>query len=436
MASDILYFPCGVQRLSNGNTLIADAGDESGFGSQVLEVSSEGSVVWSYTGELSFAHSAERLPDGATLISDTTGNRVLLVGKDKRVVWDSNEWGGGTGTLSDGSHLWYPNDAHMMSDGNVLVTDRNNNRCVLVTPEGKVMRKYGSGLHHPHNCDMLATGNVLVADSDGNRVMELGPDGTVVWSYGDNDAHAVLNWPRDADRQTDGNTLICDSRNSRLIEVSPQGLISWQHKFEHFANPYEADPLENGNVLVSDQQHHRVVEINRDGEEVWEFRQTESVLHPRDRLENGFFQNWSGSTPDGWILARRFSEGAGAVSPTLDPNGKPAAELSYDRNGALYLLQVVAVEPGCRYRLGASIATAEIDEGAFAALQLAFRDSRGGLTEDASTAPKGRLLVGTSPWTDDALEATAPADAVAVEVRVLITGPGRVSVTRIMMVSL
>jgi len=42
----VLEFPCSVERLDNGNTLIADAGSESGRGSEILEVDQDGNLIW------------------------------------------------------------------------------------------------------------------------------------------------------------------------------------------------------------------------------------------------------------------------------------------------------------------------------------------------------------------------------------------------------
>ena len=91
----VLYFPCGVERLPNGNTLIADAGDLRSAGSKVLEVSPLGEIVRRYTGDLVFAHSAERLANGHTLIADTNNNRVIEVTPSGDVAFTSDAWGGG-----------------------------------------------------------------------------------------------------------------------------------------------------------------------------------------------------------------------------------------------------------------------------------------------------------------------------------------------------
>src|SRR5690554_6900063 len=134
--AETLFFPCDVERLANGNTLITDAGDLRSAGSKVIEVNPFGVIVWRYTVDLVFAHGAKRLANGNTLIADTNNNRVIEVTPEGEIAFSSDEWGGGSGRLSDGTHLAYPNDAHPLDDGTLLITDRNNDRCVIASRDG------------------------------------------------------------------------------------------------------------------------------------------------------------------------------------------------------------------------------------------------------------------------------------------------------------
>ncbi len=431
----MLDFPCGAERLANGDTLIADAGDEIRRGSEVLQVDRNGQVVWNYTNDLVFAHSAQRLANGNTVITDTTHNRVIEVSYDKQLVFDSDSWGGGTGTLSDGSRLSYPNDAHLMDDGNLIITDRNNDRCLIADKGGKVLWQYDEGIKHPHNADPLPNGNVIIADSDQDRVIEVNRKKEIGWSYGDRDCHEKLFWPRDADRMENGNTLICDSKNARVLEVDPSGKTVWSFSLPYFANVYDADPLPNGNILIVDQQHQRILEVDRFGAIRWMFRNHRPALVTQPRLTNGFFKRREDNgDPEGWVLLTRTSEGGGTIIWGEDEEGKPCVGIEYDRRGALCLLQLVAVKPRQTYRLGAVIKAEEVEEGALACLQFAFRDRYGGLFEDILDSPKGRLLEGSTDWIEDTVEAVAPETAAALEVRIMLTGRGRLWIRQAMMV--
>ncbi len=51
----MLDWPCGVERLANGNILIADAGHWSGVCSEIIEADPLGRIVWKYSESLVFA---------------------------------------------------------------------------------------------------------------------------------------------------------------------------------------------------------------------------------------------------------------------------------------------------------------------------------------------------------------------------------------------
>jgi hypothetical protein len=429
----MLEFPCDVQRLANGNTLITDGGDETAVGSEIIEVDRQGQVVWRFAEGLKFAHSAKRLRHGNTLITDTTNNRLLEVSPEGQIVLNSEDWCGGTGRLSDGSHLNYPNDAHELQDGSILVTDRNNDRCIIVDRAGEVLWSFSERIEHPHNADPLPNGDILLTSSVGNRVLEVNRQKEIVWSYGDGSPE-ILCFPRDADRLPNGNTLITDSRNHRVIEVTPDGKIVWAYQVDYYASFYQADRLRNGSILVSDQHHHQILEVNPYGEVTWQFRNRRFTRPFYPRLENGFFkERGSDGLPVGWWLYNRFAEGGGRVIWDEANAPRPCPGLAYDRYGALCLAQYVAVQGGHTYTLAGKIRTQGVEADRTGCFQLFFLDGYGGPVCSTAEAPTGFLLTGTSDWRQDTVEARAPEHATAVEVRLLINGPGKVWMKELML---
>ena len=271
-----LNLPHSVERLPDGNTLICDGGSapltpkSHPQGGSVILVGESG-IAWRYTNGLSFPHDAELDDaDEHLLIADTGNNRVIeLELATGRISWSTEDL-----TLSDGSSLDYPNDADYLPDGNILITDRNNHRLIVIDRSGKVIWQFGETgqpgadshhLNHPHNADLLPSGHILVADSENDRVLEISQVGEIVWTYAQG-----LNWPRDADRLPNGNTLITDSKNNRVIEVTPQGEIVWEYSWG-LRLPYEADRLPSGNTLIADSRNRRVIEVSSTGEVVWSY---------------------------------------------------------------------------------------------------------------------------------------------------------------------
>jgi len=420
----ILEFPCSVERLANGNTLIADAGSESGRGSEIIEVSPEGRVVWRSSHGYRFAHTARRLKNGNTIIADTTNDRILEVDSLDRIVWSSDEWGNGTGTLSDGSRLSYPNNIALLDNG-FLVTNRNANEFVAVTREGQLLYRGKGEFEHPHNCEPIGNGRFMVADSDRNKILEMDLSGQIHWSF-----EGGLLWPRDANRLASGNTLIGDSKNSRVLEVSSEGKTVWSFGVDYFANFYELERLRNGNTLISDQQHHRVIEVSPEGKIVWEFRNFRKDVPIFSKLENGYFKRKDEQgMPEHWTLMTRFSEGGGKLSYGTNAYGKEVPVLEYDRQGALCLQQAVRVCEGECYTVGWQFATEELQGSA--CLQVAFKDSEDGLLCDVVKAPKGEMHSGTVSWTQESIEVTVPERAAYADIRLFINGTGRLLISEV-----
>lgn len=74
-----LESPQSARRLENGNTLVSDHSTR-----KVVELNSEGEATWETTaGEI---YDAQRLPDGTTLIVDSTG--VKKIAPSKKVIWE------------------------------------------------------------------------------------------------------------------------------------------------------------------------------------------------------------------------------------------------------------------------------------------------------------------------------------------------------------
>jgi hypothetical protein len=247
--------PLGIERLPNGNTLIAD--DRPGNDARALEVDSLGRLVWAYVkGDVPLIHTARRLANGNTLMSSSVGNKVIEVNPDGDTVW------------TDSSGLAYPNEAYRLANGNTLITDRNNNRVIEVTPQLAIVWSY-SNLSGPHNGSRLANGNTLICDSGNDRVVEVDASGAVVWQYA-----TGLHWPRCAQRLGNGNTLIADSQDSRVIEVDSSGAVVWSANTP--GRPFAAVRFDNGNTLVSAGRY--VTELTPLDSIVWQYPNTVAVV--------------------------------------------------------------------------------------------------------------------------------------------------------------
>jgi hypothetical protein len=415
---EVLDKPLGIERLSSGNTLITDGGGAyyTTTDAAIMEINQNGELVWLYEGQLAFPHSAERLGNGYTLISDTSHDRVFSVNSSGAIVWTSDDWGGGSGNLSDGSHLHYPNDAEPLEGGHLLITDRNNDRVIEVDETGQIMWSYDE-LTRPHNGDRLPNGNTMIANSEENQVLEVGAAGEIVWSFGGDE---LLDWPRDADRLENGNTLITDTRHNRVIEVDPAGLIVWS--FTGLALPYEADRLPNGNTLIADNSHRRVLEVDPSGQIMWSFRNLEEVLP--DSLQNASFEDDDDGDglPDGWYPADLNAEGETQFlwDATVVKDGQHSAGGQYRGEGRMSWLQVVSIQPDTDYEFSGWL-KAQILEGVVA-YQLWFVNEMGGPVGDPITVAPQQ---GSTDWVKGEIEVHSPPEATGVQIWGQIIADGR-----------
>jgi hypothetical protein len=111
-----------VQRLANGNTLIgSNGGGGPGF---VREVTPDGKVAWEKTDGLGNVAHARRLANGNTLVTDWNNGCVVELDRAGREVWRYD--------------CQSPMSAERLPDGRTLVAHLSpNNELLLVAPDGK-----------------------------------------------------------------------------------------------------------------------------------------------------------------------------------------------------------------------------------------------------------------------------------------------------------
>jgi hypothetical protein len=282
-----------------GNILIADQ-----FNNRVVELDASQNIVWSF-GDGSSTASATSIvapndvqrvgrytliaatgaPAGseATCANACVDNRVLLVDRSGKIVW---QYGQAGVTGAGPNQLNSPVSAVYLPTGHVLITDQGNARVIEVDGSGSVVWQYGTTgvtgaaanqLNNPNSGELLANGNVLIADENNNRVIEVSRDGSIVWSYGSPTDTTSLNGAAFASRLHNGNTLISDANNNRIVEVTHAGAVAWQFVTSSRAgsvaapNPTRGIRLRNGRTLISDQNNHQVIEVDASGALVFSY---------------------------------------------------------------------------------------------------------------------------------------------------------------------
>ncbi len=217
------------------------------------------------------------IPPGATTNckDGCADNRVLLVDQGGNIVWQYGQFGV---TGFGPNQLNTPvQNTFLPGTGNVLITDQGNERIIEVRQSDKaIVWQYGQNgvmgigpnqLNNPNAAELLANGNILISDENNNRAIEVThttPSLIVATFTADGTASGVAF----ASRLDNGNTLLTDSNNARIVEVDRHDKPVWQY----FTNtrpgsnptplPTRAVRLANGDTLISDQFNDQVIEVN------------------------------------------------------------------------------------------------------------------------------------------------------------------------------
>jgi hypothetical protein len=442
--------PALIVPLSGGHFLVTDFGNFDRTGAQVLLTGYGGRLLWRYSGYLDIPHSAYPMPNGNFLISDTGDDRVIEVNHASHIVWDTDNLGKGhgvlgEGTFSDGSRLKYPNDAKPLSNGNILISCRLQNRVIEITRQGKIVRSISGFLHEQHNPTPLPNGDIYIADSDADRVIEVNPQNKIVWQFGgQSNGSDILSWPRDAAPIGNGDTLITDSNHGRVIEVTRSKQIA--HQWRGLSSPYAAVPLSNGDILVNDGSSYGFVEMNRQNKIVW--RLNHAPVNQKNttppHVRNGSFEH----TIPGSKSILKFWGREDALAYSLPPGkradmvrdchvfhtGRCSGRITYhgDSNG-IYFNEIVRVTPGRRYRFTGWIKTKKVTtcypcsygtqgtHGHTAEFELALYGNA-----PMPSAPALPQHSGTTGWVRDSIEFTAPSGAGSLGIACQLRGQGTV----------
>ncbi len=407
------------EELPDGSILVADGGgaDKTLHGARIIIIDKKNRVVWRYDEHLAFPHSARLLPDGSIGIADSVHNRVFAVDrKTKKILWTSDDWSGGTGKLSDGTHLYYPNYLEGYPDGNLLVSDDMNNRIVIVDRNGNIRYSYGD-LHDPHSAHILGSSRVIVAEPGINSAsfIDTGSGGAMPLF-----ADIGLNLAKDFWPLPGGHILIADTNNNRVVEVDPNGQMVWEYAKE-LEYPQSAIRLRNGDTLIVDSFNYRLLEVTP-GKEI--VRAIGGTFDPpyQDRLVNGGFekQNSDGSLA-GWLPGTLFSSGNEKISvdSAVRHSGRQSARLDFSGKQQVFITQFIRVKAGKTYLFSGWMKTNMVAS--------ALRETNGARFEFywmdryGRDLPKvygfSRFLQNTNDWTKLEFPLTAPSGAVGVRLQ-------------------
>lgn len=217
-------------------------------------------------------------------LADTSTHHVVKVSPtgDTLATWGSD----GNGPLQ----FHRPAAVAVDGDGNVYVADSGNNRIQKLSPTGQSMAVWQYCLPNTSPCTPApgydpgqffdpegiavdGQGNVYVSEVDNNRIQKLTKDGKSVAVFGgpQGDAPGQFNSPFGLSVDRAGNIYVADLNNNRVQKLSPTG-----QPLQVFGQGRGAGPGQlvqprgvavdaAGDVFVSDTQNHRIEEFGPDG---------------------------------------------------------------------------------------------------------------------------------------------------------------------------
>ncbi len=215
-----------VHLLENGNLLFHDSWTKT----QEITLGKE--VVWSYDsktangneGKRVDVHAFARLPNGETMIAESTVGRLIHVnaaGEIQKTVPLGAEGRERTRLV------------RMTERGNYLACAENPGVVTEYDPEGMVVWEYPTNTR-VYGAIRLTNGNTLIATGSGNSVIEVNPAKEVVWEIAGKvpGTEIELHWTTCLQELPNGNYLIgnchAGENNPQIFEITPDKDVVWE----------------------------------------------------------------------------------------------------------------------------------------------------------------------------------------------------------------
>ncbi len=284
---------------------------------RLIEIAPDKRIVWEFPSpDLVLYRGNEDVnfsEDGKLLaVSEEDNYDVHIVDYEKKAV----TWTHGTPDVKGSAPglLNYPDDAHLLPDGNFLTADIRNHRVLIIDPRtNKIVTQWGTvgkrnhnpphELAAPNGATPLDNGDVLITEIGGAWITRITRDSKVVWSV----QAPRINYPSDAFPTVDGKHVIVADfwKPGRVVIFDPlTRKVIWDYYVKEgekmLDHPSLARELpDTGDIIVADDLRERVIVIDRKTKEIiWQYGHTDQKGHKPGYLwyPDGFdldvFRDW------------------------------------------------------------------------------------------------------------------------------------------------
>jgi outer membrane protein assembly factor BamB len=211
------------QTLPNGNLVYAYGGKPTG----VVEVNARNEIVWNYVSKCPQVLGCERLSNGNTLVAEQGPCQVVEVDPQGKVVHITK-----LSTNQTAYHLQVRN-VHRLANGNILAAHEGDGAIREYQPDGQIVWQY-TGVENTGDARRLANGNTLIGGGTQKRLIEVSPAGKVVWEFNTSDAPELdLTWVSSLQVLKNGNYLVGnflrgqEGHGAHAFEVTREKQVVW-----------------------------------------------------------------------------------------------------------------------------------------------------------------------------------------------------------------
>ncbi len=189
-------------------------------------------------------------------------------------------------TLQQPWYFYGPQGIAVDNNGNVYVTEDNNNSVQKLTSGGQLISKWGSEgagdgqfqfYHIPQELPLLsgiavdASSYVYVADNGNHRIQKFTSSGQFVAKWGtEGNADGQFKYPSGICTDGNGNIYVADYGNHRIQKFTSDGqfIAKWGSEGAgagEFNEPCGICADNNGNIYVADSYNNRIQKFTVDG---------------------------------------------------------------------------------------------------------------------------------------------------------------------------
>ena len=200
-------------------------------------------------------------------VSQSTGNE-----EDNFTVKTIASFGDGDGQFN------IPHSLVFDEEGNIYITDTNNNRVQKFSSDGKFIAKWGSNgtgdgqfSNHAHGVAIDSLDRVYVTDRFNHNIQKFDSDGRFLTKWGSKGSgNGQFDEPHSSAIDSTGNVYVSDMNNRRIQKFSPDGkfIAKWGSKGTgegQFLLPFGLDFDSHNNIHVLDRSSGRVQEFFNNG---------------------------------------------------------------------------------------------------------------------------------------------------------------------------